>query len=172
MVPRKKSKSISNVKYTSSIVGLFPRRTTRCRIIHNNSYPNSALWASLLILCWTLERAVRNWSWRPLTGVLKILKIVHKFLLPLISVNFWNQIFENSREYGNFETGVTPPPTWHQILKPIRMLVTIFITCISRYIPYLYTHKVWGKLKDTFDYCPIRPHPTCSVMFLLLNWFY
>ena len=32
-------------------------------------------------------------------------------LFALISVNFWNQIFENSREYGNFENGVTPPPT-------------------------------------------------------------
>ena len=37
-----------------------------------------------------------------------------------------NLIFENSREYGNFENGVTPPPTWHQILKPIRMLAAIF----------------------------------------------
>ena len=37
-----------------------------------------------------------------------------------------NLIFENSREYGNFENDVTPPPTWHQILKPIRMLAAIF----------------------------------------------
>ena len=29
-------------------------------------------------------------------------------------------------EYGNFENGVTPPPTWHQILKSIRMLAAIF----------------------------------------------
>ena len=36
-------------------------------------------------------------------------KIVYKLLLYMISVNFWNQIFENSREYGNFENGVTPP---------------------------------------------------------------
>ena len=39
--------------------------------------------------------------------------------------DFWNQIFKNSREYGNFEIGVTPPPTWHQIFKPIRMLAVI-----------------------------------------------
>ena len=25
--------------------------------------------------------------------------------------NFWNQIFENSRKYGNFENDVPPPPT-------------------------------------------------------------
>ena len=37
-----------------------------------------------------------------------------------------NLIFENSREYGNFENGVTQTPTWHQILKPIRMLAAIF----------------------------------------------
>ena len=74
-------------------------------------------------------------------------------------VHFWNQIFENSRECCNFENNVTPPPTWHQILKPIRMSLTIFISCISRYIPYLYTHKVWRKLKDTFDYRPIPSHP-------------
>jgi hypothetical protein len=28
-------------------------------------------------------------------------------LLLLITVNFWDQIFKNSREYGNFENGVT-----------------------------------------------------------------
>ena len=54
------------------------------------------------------------------------------------------------------------PPTWHQIFKPIRMLVTIFISCISRYIPYLYTYKVWRILKDTFDVPSIHPsvHPS------------
>ena len=40
--------------------------------------------------------------------------------------DFWYLIFKNSRTYGNFEICVPPPPTWHQILKPIRMLVTIF----------------------------------------------
>ena len=40
--------------------------------------------------------------------------------------NFWNHIFENSREYGNFEIHGPHSPTWHQIFKPIRMLVTIF----------------------------------------------
>ena len=35
--------------------------------------------------------------------------------------------------------------------------MTIFISCISRYIPYLYTYKVWRFLKDTFDFRPIRP---------------
>ena len=53
-------------------------------------------------------------------------KTIHKLLLPLVYVDFWNQIFENSREYGNFENGVTQTPTWHQILKPIRMLAAIF----------------------------------------------
>ena len=48
-------------------------------------------------------------------------------------------------------------PTWHEFLKPIRILVTIFISYISRYIHNLYTHKVWIKLKDTFDDRPIRP---------------
>ena len=38
-------------------------------------------------------------------------KMVHKLLLHLISVNFWNQIFENSREYGNFENNVPQTPT-------------------------------------------------------------
>ena len=56
--------------------------------------------------------------------------------------NFWNQIFKNSRTYGNFDNCVPPPPTSHQILEPIRILVTIFITCINSYIPYLYTYKV------------------------------
>ena len=37
-----------------------------------------------------------------------------------------NLILENSREYGNFENDVTQTPTWHQILKPIRMLAAIF----------------------------------------------
>ena len=37
-----------------------------------------------------------------------------------------NLILENSREYDNFENGVTQTPTWHQILKPIRMLTAIF----------------------------------------------
>ena len=37
-----------------------------------------------------------------------------------------NLIFKNSREYCNFENGVTQTPTWHQILKPIRMLAAIF----------------------------------------------
>ena len=46
--------------------------------------------------------------------------------------DFWNQIFENSRTLGNFENCVPPPPTWHQILKPITMLVTIF------YYMYIY----------------------------------
>ena len=35
------------------------------------------------------------------------------------------------------------------------MLVTIFISYTSRHIHNLYTHKVWRKLKDTFDY-PVR----------------
>ena len=85
---------------------------------------------------------------------------VHKLLLPLISVDFWNQIFENSREYGNFENYVPPPPTWHQILKPIRMLVTIFISYTSIYMQVLNTHKVGRNLKDTFDYRPTRPIKT------------
>ena len=53
--------------------------------------------------------------------------------------------------YGNFENDVPPPPTWHQILKPIRILVTIFISYISRYMHVLNAHKVWRILKDTFD---------------------
>ena len=56
-----------------------------------------------------------------------------------------------------------PPPTWHQIFKPIRILVTILISYISRYIHNLYTHKVWRNLKDTFD-IPSNPsnpfHPS------------
>ena len=84
-------------------------------------------------------------------------KIVDKLLLYLISVDFWNQIFKNSREYGNFENSVTQTPTWHEILKPIRMLVTIFISYISRYIHNLYTYKVWRKLKDKKDDRPTRP---------------
>ena len=57
---------------------------------------------------------------------IRFLKSFTNFVLSMISVNFWNQIFENSREYGNFENSVTPTPTWHQILKPIRMLAAIF----------------------------------------------
>ena len=55
-----------------------------------------------------------------------------------------------------------PPPTWHQILKPIRMSLIIFILCISRYILYLYSHKAWRKLKNTFDYRHFRPHQTLA----------
>ena len=91
---------------------------------------------------------------------LKFSKIVHKLLLRLITVDFWNQKFENSREYGNFENNVPQTPTWHQILKPIRMLVTIFISYTSIYIQILNTHKVWRILKDTFDYRPTRSHQT------------
>ena len=29
---------------------------------------------------------------------------------------------------------------------------------MSRYMPYLYTHKVWKKIKDTFD-IPSPSHP-------------
>ena len=47
------------------------------------------------------------------------------------------------------------PPTWHETFKPIRLLVTIFISYTSRYIHNLYIHKVWRKLKDTF----VPPHP-------------
>ena len=84
-------------------------------------------------------------------------KIVDKLLLYLISVDFWNQIFENSREYGNFENSVTQTPTWRHILKPIRMLVTIFILYTSIYIQVLNAHKVWRNLKDTFRDRPTRP---------------
>ena len=41
---------------------------------------------------------------------LTFIDMTHNNILTLISVDFWNQIFENSREYGNFENYV-PPPT-------------------------------------------------------------
>ena len=53
-----------------------------------------------------------------------------------------------------------------QILKPIRMLVTTFFSYISRYIPYLYTHKIWRKLKDTFVHRPTRPVPSNQMLAL------
>ena len=83
--------------------------------------------------------------------------------------NFWNQIFKNSRTYGNFDNCVPPPPTSHQILEPIRILVTIFITCINSYIPYLYTYKVWRKFKDTFDTLSHPPIPWNSAYGLVLR---
>ena len=42
-------------------------------------------------------------------------------------------------------------------LKPLRMLVTIFFSYISKHIHNLYTHKVWRNLKDTFRDRPTRP---------------
>ena len=38
----------------------------------------------------------------------------------------WTQIFEKSREYGNFKNSAPPPPTWDQNFKPIRKLLTNF----------------------------------------------
>ena len=77
---------------------------------------------------------------------------------------FWHD-FKKSMYLWLFWKFLPPPPTWHQIFKPIRMLVTIFISYISRYIHNLYTYKVWRKLKVTFgDRQPVQPvQPVPSV---------
>ena len=69
------------------------------------------------------------------------------------------KIQKNPDPHKDFNCHWCNSPTWHQILKPIRMSVTTFITNTSRYIHNLYIHKVWRKLKDTFVY---PPHPTRS----------
>ena len=89
----------------------------------------------------------------------KFSKIVHKLLLRMITVDFWNQKFENSREYCNFENNAPQTPTWHQILKRIRMLVTIFISYTSIYIHVLNTHKSW---------CPSPPKSRFSLKYRLI----
>ena len=58
---------------------------------------------------------------------------------------------------NNFGNSVTQIPTWHQILKPIRMLAATFILYTSIYIHVLYSHKVWRTLKDTFEHQILKP---------------
>ena len=65
-----------------------------------------------------------------------------------------------------------PPPTWHQIFKPIRMLVTIFISYISRYIHNLYiylqsmkkieAHFSWPSVPPVRPVQPVQPVPSNS----------
>ena len=88
----------------------------------------------------------------------------------LFNIKFWNprkkQKEKKSDMFRPKNRKVTyllwfwpPPPTWHQILKFIRMFVTVLISYLCRFINNLYTHKVWRKLKDTFDYSPMRSDP-------------
>ena len=49
-----------------------------------------------------------------------------------------------------------------KFLIPIRVLVLFFIFVLSKYISYLYTHKIWRTLKDTFVHRPVRPVPSNS----------
>ena len=73
---------------------------------------------------------------------------------------------EESTTYGDFDPHA-PTPTWHQILIPIGMFVTVLITYLCRYIHNLYAHKVWRKLKDTFDYLPTRSYPSHPIKLAL-----
>ena len=87
----------------------------------------------------------------------EILKILLKNYLRRIRY-FCIQNSKNPDPHKDFNFHWCNSPTWHQILKPIRMSVTIFITFASRYIHNLHTKTVWRKLKDTFDYQPVPPH--------------
>ena len=57
-------------------------------------------------------RLSQFWTANQVFEILK--KIVHKFRFVddfrQKNSDFWNQIFENSPEYGNFENSVTPTP--------------------------------------------------------------
>ena len=52
-----------------------------------------------------------------------------------------NLILENSRECGNLENGVTQTPTWHQILKPIRMLAAAIFYYMYKYAYTLFIYQ-------------------------------
>ena len=81
-----------------------------------------------------------------------------------------NLIFKKSREYGNFENRVTPPPTWHQILKPIRMLAAIFYYIYK----YVYTLSIYPQsmknIKGHFWYS-VPSHPSHPIPSNLTSYF-
>ena len=64
---------------------------------------------------------------------------------------------KKSRTCCNFEILFPHPQLDIKFWNPQECWWQFFIIYISRYIPYLYTHKVWRTLKDTFD---IPSHPS------------
>ena len=86
-----------------------------------------------------------------------------------LQITTWNPIllawfFKITFSYKSFENKIPTPQLDIKFSNPYECWWQIFITYITRYIPLLYTHKVWRKLKDPFGTPshPTPPHPTPS----------
>ena len=86
--------------------------------------------------------------WKKLWMVVRSIHYIKNINLAMISANFWNQIIENSREYGNLKIRCYPTPN----------LTLMFET--NKNVGYN-VHKVWRILKDIFDDRPTCP--TCPI---------